>query len=270
MSGITLLTVAGLTVADDAVQIETPAPGKQVVQQIELPASTSTWVGGVNRDLSTPRPVDETKTETVRYYLYLPANYEESAAKNGAPLFLFLHGAGERGDNLDDVRKVKVHGPPKLIENPEFAKHWNCITISPQCKKGYCWSPKQLMLLLDSIEKQFKVDKTRVYISGLSMGGYGTWMCLNEAPQRFAAAAPICGGAMPEWAKTIKDIPIWNFHGDKDIAVKIDFSRQIVDAIRAEGGKQTLFTVYIGGGHDAWTQTYANQLLYDWMFSFPR
>ena len=246
-----------------------PAPGKQVVQRVELPASTSTWEFGREgiELIGEPRPLDETKTDTLHYWLFLPADYEAQAQANGAPLLLFLHGAGERGkESGEDIAKVKVHGPPRLLDNPEFAKHVPCVTVSPQCKNGFAWSPAQLMLLLDHVEKNFKIDKRRIYVSGLSMGGFGTWMCLNESPKRFAAAAVVCGGAKPEWAENLVDIPIWVFHGDKDPIVRLDRFQVIVNAIRAAGGGKVLFTIYEGVGHDSWTQTYNNQLLYDWMF----
>ena len=157
---------------------------------------------------------------------------------------------------LDDA------GPQK-----HWQKNWPCVTVSPQCKKGKAWSALQLMLLLDHIEKKYKIDRTRVYVSGISMGGFGTWSCLQLAPERFTAAAPICGGGKAEGASKLTGIPIWNFHGDKDTAVPIGRSKEIVDAIRkAEGGK-IIFTIYEGGGHDVWTRTYENQLLYDWLFS---
>ncbi len=248
---------------------EKAAPGKQVVESVDLPASTSTWDYGKEqmKNIGEPRPLDETKTETVRYWIYLPLDYEKLAADKGAPLFLFLHGAGERGDTPDEIGKVKVHGPPKLLDKPEFQKSWPCVTVSPQCKNNFAWSPEQLSLLLNEIEKRYKIDKGRVYVSGISMGGFGTWMCLNNEPTRFRAAAPICGGAKSEWAKNYIGIPIWNFHGDKDGAVPYFMSEKIVEAIRKAGGKKIIFTTYAGGGHDVWTRTYDNQLLYDWMFT---
>lgn len=249
-------------------EAETSAPGQQVVQSVELPASTSTWEFGRDRIdiLSEPRPLDETKTETVRYWFFLPANYEAQAQSGGAPLLLFLHGAGERGSEPEDIAKVKVHGPPRLLAVPEFAKNFPCVTVSPQCKSGFAWSPAQLMLLLDHVERNYNIDKNKVYVTGLSMGGFGTWMCLNESPNRFAAAAPICGGAKLEWADKLTGIPIWVFHGDKDSVVTPDRSQRIVEAVKKAGGKKILLTVYEGEGHDSWTRTYNNQLLYDWMF----
>jgi predicted peptidase len=97
------------------------------------------------------------------------------------------------------------------------------------------------------------------------MGGFGTWMCLNESPTRFAAAAPICGGAKPDWAEKLVNVPVWAFHGDQDFLVTLDKTENIVGAIRKAGGKKVIFTVYEGVGHDSWTQTYANQLFYDWL-----
>lgn len=248
---------------------EEPAPGKQVVQSLELPASTSHWDMGKTGivGIGEPSPLDDSKTDTMRYWIYLPLDYEKQAEADGAPLLLFLHGAGERGNEPEHIDRVKVHGPPKLLDKPEFQKNWPCVTVSPQCKINFCWSPEQLMLLLDHIEKNFKIDKKRIYVSGISMGGFGSWMCLREAPTRFAAAAPICGGAKVEWAEKFVEIPIWNFHGNKDGAVPMAKSEAIVDAVRNLGGRKIIFTVYEGGGHDVWSRTYDNQLLYDWLFS---
>ena len=248
---------------------ESAAPGKQVVEMIDLPASTSTWdyEGSGLRLVGEPRPVDKSKTETVRYWLYLPLDYEQAVTGDGSPLFLFLHGAGERGSEPDDIAKVKVHGPPKFLDNPEFQKRWPCVTVSPQCKNGFAWSPAQLSLLLDAIEKKYKIDKKRIYVSGLSMGGFGTWMMLATEPERFAAAAPVCGGAKLEWAPKLVDIPIWTFHGDNDTLVPSKLSETIVDAVRQAGGRKIILTVFEGVGHDSWAPAYDSQLLYDWMFA---
>ena len=268
-----LFALTSLLFSEETPTPDNPAPGMQVVQRVELPASTSvwSWVPGQQRgtleQVGEPRPLDETKTDIVHYWLFLPTNYETQAQTGGAPLLLFLHGAGERGNESGaEIAKVKVHGPPKLLDNPTFAKNFPCVTISPQCKNGFAWSPAQLMLLLDHLEKNFTIDKSRVYITGLSMGGFGTWMCLNESPARFAAAAPICGGAKPDWAEKLVNVPIWAFHGDQDFIVTLDRTENMVNAIRKAGGTKIIFTVYEGVGHDSWTQTYNNQLLYDWLF----
>jgi predicted peptidase len=248
---------------------EKPLPGIQVVQSVELSASTSVWnyeKGGITL-IGEPRPLDQTKTEIVRYWIYLPHDYKIQEKSEGAPLLLFLHGAGERGNKPEEIGNVKVHGLPKLLDKLEFNKTFPCVTVSPQCKHDFAWSPQQLMLLLDHIEQNYKINKKRICVTGISMGGFGTWMCLNESPKRFAAALPICGGAKPEWAEKLVDIPIWNFHGNKDGAVPFFLSQKIVDAIRKSDGRKIIFTVYEGGGHDVWTRTYDNQLIYDWLFS---
>jgi predicted peptidase len=266
--GVMLSLLTAEAVADNSGKL---LPGIQVVQSVELPASTSNW--GYNdgaAKLGKPRPLDTSKTEIMRYWLYLPHDYEQQAQAGGSPLFLFLHGAGERGNAPEEIVKVKVHGLPKLLDKPEFNKTFPCIAISPQCKHNFEWSPSQLLLLLDHIERNYKIDKRRVYITGISMGGFGTWMCLNSSPERFAAAAPVCGGAETEWAKRLVTIPIWSFHGDSDNTVPFSMSQKIVAAIREAGGKKVIFTSYKGGGHDVWTQTYNNQLLFDWFFSHSR
>lgn len=257
-----------LTVLSSARASDAPVPGKQVVQEVELPANPNTWdyrkqgIDGIDRS----EPPDPGRVETVRYWIYLPLDYDREGKKS-APLLLFLHGAGERGSEPGDIDKVKVHGPPKLLDDAAFQKNWPCVTVSPQCKADYTWSAPQLMLLLDHIEKKYRIDRTRIYVTGISMGGFGTWSCLHENPKRFAAAAPVCGGARPDRAGSYKSIPIWNFHGDKDRAVPIAHSRAIVQAVRDLGNGRMIFTVYEGAGHDVWTRTYGNQLLYDWLFS---
>jgi predicted peptidase len=119
------------------------------------------------------------------YLLYLPKNYD---TKESWPLVLFLHGAGERGDDLELVKK---HGPPKLISE---GKEFPFIVVSPQCPKDRWWEPIELIALLDDLQSKLKVDEDRIYLTGLSMGGFGTWRLAAFAPDRLATIAPICGG----------------------------------------------------------------------------
>src|SRR5262245_28895211 len=144
------------------------------------------------------------------YLLYLPSGYEK--AEKPFPLILFLHGRGECGDNLALVKK---HGPPKIVESK---KDFGFIVVSPQCPTPG-WQTDALLPVLDEIEANYKVDKERVYLTGLSMGGAGTWALAAAAPKRFAAAAPICGFGDPKGAEKLKGLPIWVFHGAKDRAV---------------------------------------------------
>lgn len=203
----------------------------------------------------TPAEFSQEVTVTTKYLLYLPKDYETSDKKY--PLMLFLHGAGESGNDLD---KVKVHGPPKIVENKT---DFPFIVVSPQ-SPGRGWQPDVLNGLLDDVIAKYRVDTDRVYLTGLSMGGYGTWSLAAAHPDRFAAIAPICGGGNPEDAAKLKEIPMWVFHGAKDSVVPLDRSQVMVDAVKAAGG-DVQFTVYPEAEHDSWTETYDNEELYKWM-----
>lgn len=197
-----------------------------------------------------------TKRVACRYLLYLPKGYERGRKR--WPLLLFLHGAGERGKDLELVKK---HGPPKLIAE---GQHFPFIVVSPQCPANQWWSNDVLAALLDNIVANYRVDESRVYVTGLSMGGYGTWALACEHPERFAAIAPICGGGNRLLAHRLKDVPVWAFHGAKDDVVPLAESERMVNAVKAAGGKAKL-TVYPEAGHDSWTATYANPALYKWL-----
>ena len=245
-----------------------PEAGKQVPQTLTVPKSTSVWKwrgsGDFLKLLATPKPLDESGTEVMQYLLFLPKDYDAHAEKEW-PLLLFLHGAGERGE---DINLVAVHGPPKRIaKEPEIAAKCPFIVVSPQCHTDRYWSPAQLHLLLDEIEKQYKVDKKRIYVTGLSMGGFGTWMLTADRPERFAAAAPICGGYDPSQAEKFVNTPLWAFHGEADSLVPVKLTQDMVKAIEDAGGKKVKMTLYPGVNHDSWTQTYENQVLYFWFLS---
>lgn len=204
-----------------------------------------------------------TKAIDCEYLLYLPKDYGQT--DRAWPLMMFLHGAGERGD---DLNKVKVHGPPKLIEQ---GKDFPFIIVSPQCPEGLWWPEKldTLIALLDEIESKYAVDKGRVYLTGLSMGGFGTWSLACHQPDRFAAVAPICGGGLWFLADRLKDVPVWAFHGAKDSVVPLALSETMVGAAKMAGGNAKL-TVYPEANHDSWTVTYDNPELYDWFLSHAR
>lgn len=199
-------------------------------------------------------------TIRMQYLLSLPKDYEK---KDKWPLVLFLHGAGERGD---DLNKVKVHGPPKLIAK---GKEFPFICVSPQCPKNRWWDAAQLEALLDHIESKHKIDKDRVYVTGLSMGGFGTFALAAHAPKRFAAIAPICGGGDPIQAYQIRSLPTWVFHGGKDRVVPEERSKEMVEALKKRDGN-VKYTVYPDAGHDSWTATYDNPEFYEWMLKQKR
>ena len=197
---------------------------------------------------------------TMKYLIYLPKDYDQKPAW---PLMLFLHGSGERGDNLD---LVKHHGPPKLIG---AEKQFPFIVVSPQCPNGKSWEPYELTALLDEIVEKYKVDQDRIYVTGLSMGGFGTWALAAHTPNRFAAIVPICGGGDPSRTRRIARIPTWVFHGGKDPTVPLERSQKMVEALKKSGGDPK-FTVYADAGHDSWTEAYNSPELYEWLLQQKR
>ncbi len=199
------------------------------------------------------------------YLLFLPKDYTANSDKRW-PLILFLHGAGERGS---DVQKVKIHGPIKVAE----AKgDFPFIVAAPQCPEGVWWDSKldTLFALLDELADNYRIDEDRVYLTGLSMGGFGTWALAMAEPQRFAAIAPICGGGNAFTVGAIKNLPVWVFHGGKDTTVPLKRSEEMVAALKNAGAPEVKFTVYPEAGHDSWTETYNNQALYDWFLAHKR
>ena len=207
------------------------------------------------------------KNIAFHYWLHLPI-----AAQLGTPcpLILFLHGAGERGDNLE---QVKVHGIPKVVEQqPDFP----FITIAPQCPLDSSWPFEldALQALLGDALANLPVDPARCYLTGLSMGGYGTWALAAQCPERWAAIAPICGGGswlngFPQRVVRLVNLPVWAFHGARDPVVPLAESQRLVDALTANGGDAKL-TIYPEAGHDSWSETYANPELYGWFLTHHR
>lgn len=200
------------------------------------------------------RLVTQIKVE-MGYLLYLPKNYDQ---QESWPLVLFLHGSGERGDNLELVKK---HGPPKLIA---AGKQFPFIVVSPQCPAQRRWKPIELVALLDDLRSKYKVNDDRIYVTGLSMGGFGAWQMAAYVPDRLAAIAPICGGGETYWTKRFAHLPVWVFHGAKDTGVSLERSQEMVDALKKHGGDPKL-TIYPEAGHDAWTETYDNPKFYEWL-----
>jgi predicted peptidase len=191
-----------------------------------------------------------------RYLLYLPEGYGE--LRQMWPLVLFLHGAGERGS---DVNAVRRHGPPKLVDQ---GKEFPFILVSPQCPEDESWSVPVVRALLDEVQDRYAVDSSRVYLTGLSMGGNGTWRLGTMCPERFAALAPVCGWGDPDRVCVLKDVPVWVFHGRKDRVVPFRKSEEMVKALRACGGN-VRFTAYPDAAHDSWTETYSNPAFFKWL-----
>jgi predicted peptidase len=195
------------------------------------------------------------------YQIFLPRTYTESQVR--WPLILFLHGGGERGT---DIEKVKVHGPLKIAaQRSDFP----FIVVAPQVDTTLIWSTARLDALLDDVQEKYRVDPDRIYVTGLSMGGYGAWHLAMVFPHRFAALVPISGGATPSGMCALRHLPIWVFHGARDDVIKLDRSEELVERLKRCNGN-VRFTVYPDAGHDAWTRTYDNPELYDWLLQQRR
>jgi predicted peptidase len=199
-----------------------------------------------------------------RYLLALPEGYEAQPDKNW-PLVVFLHGSGERGFDLELVKK---HGPPKVIA---AGKKFPAIVASLQCEPMMVWNPHGVKLVTDHLANTLHVDKSRIYLTGLSLGGFGTWETAMEYPETYAAIAPICGGAGVRWtqAERIKNLPVWIFHGAKDTTVLPEVSTKIFDALKKHGSPVKL-TMYPEATHDSWTVTYDDPAFWEWLLAQKR
>jgi predicted peptidase len=210
------------------------------------------------------------RTLKLDYLLSLPDDYESG---RHWPLMLFLHGMGERADHPLGLLALKKHGPPKRFDQHNPTPF---IIASPQCPADSWWSEHvdTLLGLLDELQANYPVDPARVYLTGLSMGGYGTWTLCAHHPERFAAAVPICGG-LPHYidldraVEKMKPLPIWTFHGAKDAVVPLEETERVVKALKAAGG-HIKFTVYRAAQHDSWTKTYNNPKVYEWLLQHTR
>jgi len=198
------------------------------------------------------------------YLLSQPEGYEADAKKKW-PLVIFLHGSGERGNDLE---KIKRHGPPKLIA---AGQKFPALIASLQCGPDYLWNPHGVKAVTDHLIKTERIDTSRIYLTGLSLGGFGTWETALEYPDTYAAIAPICGGAGVRWIMTerIQHLPCWIFHGEKDGVVPPEFSIRMHDALQKISAPVKL-TIYPGVGHDSWTPTYANPDFWAWLFAQKR
>jgi len=202
-----------------------------------------------------------TTTVNVGYLLYLPKDYPESTQR--WPLIVFLHGSGESGTDLEAVTR---NGPPKIVGQHQDLPF---VILSPQRSDGQSWAPSTIRMLLEDVVRRYQIDTDRVYLTGLSMGGFATWELALELPGAFAAIAPVCGGGNPDAVCALRDIPVWVFHGAKDNIVPIENSEEMVTALKACGGN-VRFTAYPGVGHNSWDSAYGDPELYRWFLAQHR
>jgi predicted peptidase len=219
--------------------------------------------------------------QELRYLLQTPVGHRP---ESGWPLLLFLHGYGECGN---DIEKVRKHGPPKLIGSADFLAE--CVIVSPQCPDDSWWRVDTLKALVEEVTRERSdIDCQRLYVTGLSMGGYGIWSFISRYPDYFAAAIPICGGGDPfrlpanrppekigirnefdpEGLKRASNLPVWAFHGTDDSSVPIVETKMLVDVLKGAGAEQVRFTAIEGAGHvEAWEQAYEDPEVWRWLFS---
>ena len=215
----------------------------------------------------------EAKVEAAQPYLIaLPDGYtadptDRAHGGHGWPLVLFLHGAGERGSNLADVTRI---GLPKLIAD---GKKYPFAVVAPQCPVGGWWDAFVLHGLVLDVQKQYGFDPDRTYVTGLSMGGFGTWDLITRYPGLFAAAAPICGGGdafVAGYTARLKHLPVWAFHGEADPVVPVARTREMVATLRSLHNPDLKETIYPGVGHDSWNKAYAEPELFPWLLAQHR
>lgn len=199
---------------------------------------------------------------TSPYVVFVPTGYDGTKAY---PTMLFLHGSGETKGGGKKPREVGI-GP--AIEKRE--KDFPFIVVIPQAEpKGKGWgadgpNAARALAMLDAVQKEYKTDPGRQYLTGLSMGGMGTWSIATAHPDRFAAIVPICGRGDPTAADKLKGLPVWAFHGDADTAVKVSGSRDMIEAIKKAGGSPK-YTEYPKVGHNSWDNAYGTDELYTWL-----
>ena len=220
------------------------------------------------------------RNDTLPYRILFPENYDKSKSY---PLVLFLHGAGERGH---DNESQLIHGS-SLFTNPENRAKFPAIVIYPQCPKNGYWAPiesrekgfsyvnskkptepmQMVIRLVKVIQKEEAVDSKRMYVSGLSMGGMGTFDIICRHPRMFAAAVPICGGVSLERLRKIKKLPVRIFHGDADEVVSPEHSRNAYIELKALGSQNVELKIFPGIGHDSWNSAFKQEDFLSWIFS---
>jgi predicted peptidase len=200
---------------------------------------------------------------TVGYLLHLPDVYGEDPGARW-PLILYLHGGSLRGSNPDTVR---LGGMPRVVEaDPGFP----FIAVAPQAPRGALWTDTDaLIALLDEVIGRYAVDPARVYLTGHSMGGNGTWYLAYRHPERFAAIAPMSAPANPWWQTRLLDMPVWVFHGARDEVVPLRESKNMVEALREVGNTRVRLTVLPERGHGL-LDLYKDRALYDWFLQHRR
>lgn len=195
-------------------------------------------------------------------WIFSFVEYSSENKNEKMPLIVQLHGAGERGNGQDELERVDVHGFSKYLKDAEH----DCVVVMPQCPENSFWAAKveSIVKFIEQLIKEYDVDEDRVYLTGLSMGGFGTWYTAMARPDLFAAIAPVCGGGMA-WNAEVLTMPVWAFHGSADPVVSVNQSDEMVEKLK-ELGADVKYTRVEGEGHGVWEKTYDKELI-EWLLS---
>lgn len=249
-------------------------------------------LNGLSQEPATP-PVAETRTEALDFktsdegeHLFYRQYQPEVEEGKKYPLLVFLHGYGERGNDnkkqlkhaADDIIKyMESHDQPAFFILPQcpsdmrWVRYVRPITNPPHRMDRYPTLPLQMVeKLIESKIEELPIDPRRVYVAGLSMGGFGTWELLSRRPDLFAAGIPICGGGDPAKAEQFKSVPVWAFHGGVDGVVVPAYSTMMIEALKKAGAREAKYTEYPGVGHNSWTATCQNEEVLNWLFGHVR
>lgn len=202
----------------------------------------------------------DSEKSSLKFILTTPTSFDKSEK---LPLMVFLHGAGERGEDLNAIKRYCI---PKLFTNNQDYNGMRAITLSPLCPVERTWYDYkwQVISLIKQIAEEYNVDTDRISLSGISMGGFGTWEIAMQAPELFSAIAPVCGGGMNWRAWYVRNLPIRVYHGRLDDVVPIAQSETMVNSVRVHGGSVD-FTIYDDLGHCCWDRAFEETDLISWL-----
>jgi len=250
---VALLIICGIATTSTSLLAAPTGPGTPRTQK----ESSSMTTGFLTRTI-------KQDNEEYRYVVYVPVDYDGSKAY---PTIVFLNGAGECG--RDGLKHIATGLGPAVMKAVE---KWPFIIVFPQkpdVRKNWEDYDSLVMAMLTTTQKDFKVDSHRIFLTGLSQGGHGTWAIGAKHTDLFAALAPICGWGDNEWSATLKSLPIWAFHGEADAVVPVKRTQDMVEAVKAAGGDVKL-TTYPGVGHNSWDNAYSKGDLADWFLQHPK
>jgi predicted peptidase len=223
--------------------------------QIRIPAGLNHML---NKGNTMQRSIDS--NSTYNYLIYLPEDY---VSTEQWPVIIYLHGVGGKGNYLETL---KAHGLPEVLER----RHdFPFVAISPQCPSDQEWSLPLLSALLDHVTEGYNIDRNKVYLTGIGEGAAAAWRWAAKEPERFAALAPVGGPGNPHEVCKLRDVPVWTFHGARDMIVPISETQSMVLALKLCGGNVN-FTIYPEAGHDSWSNAYNDPELYSWFLDQNR